>query len=97
MNWSIQGAYHEMLGEDREALACYTKALELDPEFTNAYQMLSSFYWTRKQYELALENAEKAVSTAKIAHLDELNESTAILAFLRNEAAKKRFQPPPGN
>src|SRR5262245_40022985 len=56
--WSA-GLENSYNGRPAEAIPFYKRAVDLDPEFANAYSVLSTVYWTTGQMELAAEAAEK--------------------------------------
>ncbi len=56
--WSA-GLENSYNGRPVEAIPFYKRAVELDPEFAQAYSVLSVVYWTAGQMELAAEAAKK--------------------------------------
>lgn len=50
-----QGALYEKLGDEENAIATYTKTIEVDPEFFNGYYNLGALYYNKgvKQIEVA--------------------------------------------
>ncbi len=56
--WSV-GIEHSYRGKQMEAIPFYKRALELDPNFAQAWSVLSTVYWTNGQMGLAAEAAEK--------------------------------------
>ncbi len=56
--WSA-GLENSYSGRPVEAIPFYKRAVQLDPEFAQAYSVLSVAYWSTGQMELAAEAAEK--------------------------------------
>ncbi len=56
--WSA-GLENSYNGRPVEAIPFYKRAVQLDPEFAQAYSVLSVVHWTTGQMELAAEAAEK--------------------------------------
>ncbi len=44
------------------AITEYTKAIEADPEFIDAYYLRGQLLYTQKKYQAALSDADKAIS-----------------------------------
>ena len=56
--WS-SGIEHSYGGRVMEAIPFYKRAVEIDPNFAQAYSVLSTIYWVTGRPELAAEYAEK--------------------------------------
>ena len=56
--WSM-GIEHSHGGRPMEAIPFYKRAVEIDPDFAQAYSVLSTVHWAAGRPELAAGNAEK--------------------------------------
>lgn len=56
------GVYLQKLGKPEKAIPNYQRAIELDPEYAEAYYNLGLAYFEIGKYGLSLENARKAYS-----------------------------------
>lgn len=59
----IRGKYYYEMNEDRKALADIQKTLEINPNFWEAYSVLSGIYtWRQPDFVKAIQNVQKAIS-----------------------------------
>jgi AraC-like DNA-binding protein/TolB-like protein/Tfp pilus assembly protein PilF len=59
----IRGKYYYEMNEDRKALADIQNALEINPNFWEAYSVLSGIYtWRQPDFVKAIQNVQKAIS-----------------------------------
>ena len=58
---NIQGLIHNERGEYHEAIAAFTRAIELDPTFALAYSNRGRAYIELEQYEEAIADYDKAI------------------------------------
>lgn len=59
----IRGKYYYEMNDDRKALADVQNALEINPNFWEAYSVLSRIYtWRQPDFVKAIQNAQKAIS-----------------------------------
>ncbi|WP_158508730.1 tetratricopeptide repeat protein [Thermosulfidibacter takaii] len=60
--YNILGLAYYGLGEYKEAEKAFKKAVELDPDYSTAWNNLSACYIAQKKYKKAIEAAKKALS-----------------------------------
>lgn len=59
----IRGKYYYEMNDDRKALTDIQKALEINPNFWEAYSVLSRIYtWRQPDYVKAIQNGQRAIS-----------------------------------
>ncbi|WP_372949543.1 helix-turn-helix domain-containing protein [Mariniphaga sp.] len=59
----IRGKYYYEMNDDRKALADIQNALEINPNFWEAYSVLSRIYtWRQPDFVKAIQNGQKAIS-----------------------------------
>lgn len=61
INYNNRGLIYFKSGQDRKALADYTKALQLDPLLSEAYNNRANYYAAHKQPEMALRDYDQAI------------------------------------
>lgn len=70
------GILKARIGRTDEALAAFTKAVETDPSYGPAFSNLSMLYWQKKDYQKAIESADRALALGHSldpAYLETLN------------------------
>ncbi|MBE6609185.1 MAG: tetratricopeptide repeat protein [Ruminococcaceae bacterium] len=55
------GYVYSMMGDDEKTLSCYSAALDLDPKNAYAQHNIANFYFDKRDFENAIENAKKAL------------------------------------
>ncbi|MGM0620795.1 MAG: tetratricopeptide repeat protein, partial [Bacteroidota bacterium] len=86
----IRGKYFYEMNEDRKALRDIQKALEINPNYWEAYSVLSQIYtWRQPDFIKAIQNVQKAISLNQGNSLAELYKQLGFAfacAGLKNEA-----------
>lgn len=57
-NYNNTGAVYEKLGKDDEALDCYKKSVEKDPDFAQGYYNCGVIYWKKKDWAQVISSFE---------------------------------------
>lgn len=60
-DWATQCARSKSAGNDREAVDCYGKAIESDPDFWQAYVNRANSLSKLKEYQAALDDIDRAI------------------------------------
>lgn len=60
--YNNRGIAYGSKGEYNNAIADYTKAIEINPRYVRAYNMQSLAYYAKKEYDKAWEDVNKAQS-----------------------------------
>jgi tetratricopeptide (TPR) repeat protein len=60
-DWETQCAKSKSVGNDREAVDCYSKAIDADPDFWQAYANRANSLLKIKEYQAALSDVDKVI------------------------------------
>jgi len=77
-----RGVVFSKMGNHNQAIACYTKAIELDPKFPLAYYDRGLLYQKQEKYQQALNDLERyleLVSEEGNLNIEEIDENIKTL------------------
>ncbi len=84
------GVQHQRKGKWFEAISCYKRAIELDPNFSSAYVGASSSYSNTNQPKLAADYAAKAFELKdRVSELEKLRISHFYYAYVTGELDRR--------
>ena len=63
--WNYMGLAYKEIGSEDKALECFRTAQSIDPGHPSSYMNLAMCYMDRKDFNLALQNADTAIAKAK--------------------------------
>ena len=72
--YNTQAGFWSYWGDYDQAISDFTKAIDIDPSYANAYNNRGISYFFRKEYEKAWDDVHKAQSLGHQVHPEFLNE-----------------------
>jgi tetratricopeptide (TPR) repeat protein len=88
-SYKIRAIARANVGDSESALADYNKAIELNPDHAGPYAARGQFYGWQKQYDLAIQDFDKALQLDPSEWISRSNKALALVRLGRLEEASQ--------